>query len=184
MSDTKLGTLLEGNPSRDAVHVAIVPVTSNEVLHPGQHVGLEKGSTMVVTARTKKLLGIVDPFLTNRVMPGDRFYLMLYQQTVTGMTHVWKHPAFPDAPVPAPVDLKPTASPSELALRGFADEVGLDYEDLLQAARDYLKHGEYLCEGGRWEGQSMPPDFWDHFEEVTGQKVPAEERGHFFSCSC
>ncbi len=188
MSDTNLGTLLTGTPSRDAVHFAIAPVTTNEILHPGQHVGLVKDSTTEVTAKTKKTIGIVDPFLKTKVMPGDRFYLMLYQATVTGMKHVWTHASFPEAPVVEPVSPLNVAQTLALAsktwLQGFADEVGLHYIELLAAAKDYLDHGEYLNHGSRWEGQSVPPEFWDHYETVTQTKVSESQRGGFFSCSC
>ena len=48
----------------------------------------------------------------------------------------------------------------------------------------YLKCGDYMCEGGRWEGVSLPDEFWPAYEIVTGKKVPDGNRGSFFSCSC
>ncbi len=187
MSDTKLGILLEGATDRDAIHCAIAPVTTTEILHPGQHVGLVKGSTTVVTAQTKKLIGIVDPFLKTKVFPGDQFYLLLYQQTVTGMKHRWEHPAFVEAAPPVqlpPPAVDPKAMTAKIWLEGFADEVGLSYRELIEAAESYLSHDQYLIDGGRWEGQSTPPEFWDHYEIVTGTTVPESKRGGFFSCSC
>ncbi len=190
MSDTTLGTLFTDNPSRDAVHFAIAPVTTNEILHPGQHVGLVKDSTTEVTARTKKLVGIVDPFLKTKVMPGDRFWLMLYQATVTGMRHHWAHPSFPDAVVPTSVTPPPVVdkTPYEVSfarLNVIADDIGISYERLMGGAKDYLDHGEYLCDGGRWEGGGfLPGDFWEHYEVVAGRKVAESERGSFFTCSC
>ncbi len=101
MSDVpQLGKLVtETGARRDCVHVAIVPVTAACPLAPGQRGGFVKeGNTdLVGTARQDKPvepLGIVDPFLTEEVRPGERFYLFLFPGTITGMRHVWSHPSF------------------------------------------------------------------------------------------
>lgn len=91
MSDTKLGQLLDSTATRDAIHIAIAPVIAAHSLVPGAHVGLnEKGEALY----TASPIGIVDPFLAAMVKAGERFYLCLYQQTVTDLRHHWQHPAF------------------------------------------------------------------------------------------
>jgi hypothetical protein len=86
-----LGATPGEDARRDAVHVAVAPMVAAERLLPGQHVGLlEDGRAGVA----EELIGIVDPFLTEAVRPGQRFWLFLYPETITSLRHVWTHPAF------------------------------------------------------------------------------------------
>lgn len=94
----RLGQLIEdGDRRRDAIHIAVAPVTAAERLAPGQHVGLvQEGNTELVGSCDHNI-GIVDPFLAEGVEPGQRFWLFLYPGTITGLRHVWTHPAFATA---------------------------------------------------------------------------------------
>jgi hypothetical protein len=102
----RLGSLItDGDRRRDAVHVAVAPVTAAGRLVPGQHVGfIHAGNTEIVGASTSPI-GIVDPFLCEDVQQGQRFWLFMYPNTVTSLRHVWTHPAFaprvPAVTVPA-----------------------------------------------------------------------------------
>ncbi len=170
-----LGTIIDETQKRDAIHIAVLPIVATMKLYPGDDVGLVDGGA----ARTDKPLGIVDPFLKGPVQPGQHFWMLLYPRMVTSLRHVWSHPAFSDVD-----DVKRAPTDSEAFLDGVADSAGLSREELLAGAKDYLEHSEYLIEGGRWEGFSIPDDFWTHYEVVTGTKVPKNDRGNFFSCSC
>jgi hemin uptake protein HemP len=96
MDQPKLGTVPTESDGRDAVHVAIIPVRANELLQPGEHVGLRHDGLASVSAA--KDIGVVDPFRKTPVKPGERFWLCLYPQSITSLRHVWAHPDFTEEP--------------------------------------------------------------------------------------
>ena len=74
-----LGQLIvTGDRRRDAVHIAVAPVTATESLQPGQHVGLASPGDTDRVGPSDSPIGIVDPYLTDCVEPGERFWLFLY----------------------------------------------------------------------------------------------------------
>ena len=94
----QLGRLIENDDRRrDAIHIAVAPVTAAERLTPGQHVGLIEEGNVELVGPGDKNIGVVDPFLATAVEPGQRFWLLLYPGTVTGLRHVWTHPVFTKA---------------------------------------------------------------------------------------
>jgi hypothetical protein len=79
-SETKLGQLAGRDAGRDAVHVAVMAMLATRAMAPGKWL----------------TNGIVDPFLTADVQPGEWFWLALYPGTVTSLRHVWTAPGFPE----------------------------------------------------------------------------------------
>ena len=94
-SAPRLGRLIDdGDRRRDALHVAVAAVTAAVPLSPGQHVGLVREADVESVGPCEHNIGIVDPYLTEEIAPGQRFWLLLYPDTITGLRHVWTHPAF------------------------------------------------------------------------------------------
>lgn len=177
MEQLKLGQLIGPEQQRDAIHIAVAPVTSKEYLRPGMFIRLAQGSSdTVISTLAEKAHGIVDPFLLLPVQPGERFWMFMLPNTITSLRHEWCHPAFGPA--------KPDVSQSEAFLRDVADDVGLSYDRLLDAAREWIHEGDRLTGGSEMEGESTPEDFWRHYQNVTGEVVPEEKIGNFFSCAC
>ena len=91
----RLGQLIEdGDRRRDAIHIAVAPVTAADRPAPGQHVGLVEEGDLERVDPCDRPIGVVDPFLAAEVESGQRFWLFLYPGTITGLRHVWSHPAF------------------------------------------------------------------------------------------
>ena len=185
-----LGTLLSADPGRDAIHLATYAVEAGEKLFPGQHIGIEGGKA---TAKTTKLLGIVDPFLPAGVNPGQMFWLVLYPRTITSLRHVWDHPAFsPTAILP----VSPTSavendgkSYSEEWMRRWANQhMSEDYygndgrlsPDAAYAGAIEAGHEHHI---GPYEDarDHINDEWWDHWEAITGK---IGKRGEYFSCAC
>ena len=194
-----IGKILTRETERDAIHIAVFPATAGHELEPGQHVGLKDGRATGL----KPLLGIVDPFLKGTVPAGAHFWLFLYPNTVTGMRHHWSLAAFDGHPG------QPVASTSieasEKWLRDFIASADCPSYEVVMAAAvgEHKKNadpsndpdgypnyynsqndGEYLHFGGRDAHGDIPPEFWDHVEVVSGQKIPSGWRARHFSCSC
>ncbi len=182
-NDLGLGKIITGDAGRDAVHIAVAPVVSDQTVYPGQRIGfIEGGNGKVARLQPELTIGIVDPFLTGCVLPGNRFWMYLYPGTITSLRHEWTHPAF-DAPR-AIQPISEIQAESKDWIQGFAKRVGLSYDDLIQAAKEWIELGEYINRGSLLSGERVPEEFWDHYEIVTGEVVPEEKQGSFFSFSC
>lgn len=167
MSDIKLGELITGDAQRDAIHIAIAPVEADEPLLAGERVGLLPSGKASTSA--EKLIGIVDPFLRQRIKAGDRFWLCLYQNTVTGMRHHWAHPEFRELAQTI------SATDAEKTVREFCEQYGVDYDDLLSEF-GYAEYFTVLNYSGPFDNE----------EEVKRClcALTGKSKDFFFSCSC
>jgi hypothetical protein len=179
VADIKVGMILDETSKRDAIHIAIAPVVAAHILVPGERVGFVSREEGTV-GRIPPTIGIVDPFLTEAVMPGQRFFVFLQPQTITSLRHEWTHPAFDDVapPVEQPIDLRSAAFGW---LDNFARREGMTVHELLAMMADAVRDG-YIGETSRWNGVEFDDEFWDNYERATGTKVA--KRHQYFSCSC
>jgi len=190
----ELGQLITTPQERDAIHIAVAPVIAHETLAAGDHVGFVAGSTEQVAKRGTTPIGVVDPFLTQYVAPGERFWLFLYPYTISSLRHDWTHPAFERSePVPVATPADPKAE-SEAWLRKFAAECGVGYDWLMESALEKATRGGY----GLNSHHDMPDvaftksaEAWRHFAIVTGVAVDpewltgdADSSEAMFYCGC
>lgn len=97
MSDIQLGTEPAYDAKRDAIHVAVAPLRASDPLKAGDRVWVSDGRAFKETAAMKAhTVGIVDPFLTVPIYPGDKIWVVLFPGTAKGLRHAWSHPDFPD----------------------------------------------------------------------------------------
>lgn len=184
-----IGTIPPADAGRDAIHVAVIPVVAAEALAAGQAVSLTsdgRGSGRGTP------VGVVDPFFKGLIRKGQRFWLFLPPGSITSLRHVWTHPCFaPETPNGEQAEGR-TLSPDQAAARKwleeFAPQFAMDYDQLMQAADDYLRGGEIITQydSEAWRSAFYDNDetFWRNYEIVTGKRVDEDSRGSFFSCSC
>lgn len=181
-----LGTILDGEAKRDAIHIAVAPVVAQETLWPGENVGAD-GTT------NSTLVGIVDPFLKDRVKKGERFWLFIYPKKIDSLRHVWTHPEFADESTLSEADELKVAQvidnldgSSRKWIEEFADKLGRSYDQLMKDAEVWLTTGEYIQDNSESYKSYYDEfeEFWERYEKITGKKVLDGEKESFFTCSC
>lgn len=177
-----LGTIIDENQKRDAIHLAVMPVLAGEDLLPGEHISISKGKAF--REIEGQGIGIVDPFLTHRIELNQHFWCVIYPRKITSLRHVWSHPAFDEEVVALPQKKITYEDISKKWIEDYAASIGLGYSTLMDGAKNYLDYDDYLSLGGLLEGESVPAEFWTHYAVVTGKDIPSNKRHSFFSCSC
>lgn len=177
----KLGSVIKQPQSRDAVHVAVVPMEAAVALKPGQHVGTDGHGRI---AASEPHIGVVDPFLRGSVKAGEKCWLFLYPGSITSLRHEWTHPAIP-------TEAMSVKDAAEKWMRAWAMEhVSKDYygeteggkrsEDEAYAFAIQAGHDNHI---GPYESASdhIGSEWWRNWETITGVSGDHET---YFSCSC
>lgn len=179
--EVKLGELISGPESRDAIHIAVAPVVAGETLKPGEHVGIVDGKAI---GSARPCLGIVDPFLQDDVHEGDHFWLCLYPRTITSLRHDWSHPQFA------------TEDPCDpwVAVRLVAAKLDVGVDTLMKLADGYSEAAIGCCcwwpeNYGEASNRSYSIDwakeFWPHWKAIRGERAAtAHDHGDPFECNC
>jgi hypothetical protein len=172
MSEINIGQLItEDYPQKDAIHIAVAPVTAGEKLNPGDHIGFLEGGTV---GEVENPIGIVDPFLKIPVKPDQRFWIFLYPKSTKNLRHDWEHPAFG-----LNGEIKTEEmSASEMWIRSIAMQHHITYEQLIQIGKDFQagKDSDFYFHDIDLSGK-----FWEHFESVTKTKV---DHDVYVPCAC
>lgn len=177
-----LGHIITSEQQRDAIHVAIAPVTVAMRVNPGEHVGI--GSDGKATYGAPHV-GVIDPFLKDAVEKGERCWMFLYPGSITSLRHEWTHPAFEAANA----GNDPMAD-SKAWVKNYAETHCPYYREIHKedAYEGFMKHvnsGEIFYYGSDLHGfgeLEEPDELFLHLSRILGRPV----NGHSFkySCSC
>ncbi len=183
-----LGTIIDANQKRDAIHLAVEPVIAHATMAAGQHVTVRDG--MAYPATVGQGLGIVDPFLTNGVRAGERFWFIMYPRMVHSLRHVWTHPAFADE-VGTAATTKDDKAVSKAWLVQYAKRVNPYLADdggdtAYTTLMDDIERGELTYHGIDMHSRNDLLDADDlqyHASVVLGRPVRWDDF-NYFSCTC
>lgn len=112
---------------KDAVHVAIVSCVAGKAIEPGARVILNNDGQAVPS---EKGFGVADPFV-GMIARGQNFWVMMDPDSVVTVSHSWEH-SVPFTATPAPVK-------RNSLLVGYANSIGVTYDQLIQACSSYVK---------------------------------------------
>lgn len=187
MADTlnHLGAIIGPEHLRDAVHIAVAPVQAATDLWPGDHVRVTEGVTASPAgAGNKEAVGIIDPYLTKPVKPGEWCWVFLYPQTITSLHHLWSHRAFPQTAPPPLVAETEKVTQAKAWIVTFADSINQDYDSLMEAANLWVDVEEYTYDNSESYKNIPYQDwemFWAYYTTITG-KAGGQEAP--FTCTC
>jgi hypothetical protein len=194
-----LGTIIDINKEkRDAIHLGVEPIVAGMILQRGAHIGIgPNGKAYDANYMPElKAVGIVDPFLRDKVKKGEAFWLIVYPRQITSLRHVWEHPDFKDSKETTYVVVSPEQAFKAKLMIGDPEcvKANQDMEDeasrLNTSVEELLAHAnqweqgssEYWTQGGDFEGEYLTQQFWDAWAVMYGRE-PKERTSHF-SCSC
>lgn len=140
---------------------------------PGEHVGIVRDG---VAGKCEPFVGIADPFLKENVKEGQKFWLVLYPKTVTGIRHHWKHPLFQDNPE--------DEKDSREWITAFAERWDYSFDKFMAGAREYIEKASELDDN--WKQLEVPDEewaaFWEHFHTLTGLSIGDREKEFVICC--
>lgn len=155
---------------KDAIHVAIVAVRAGSLITPGQRCGLNEHREAVPN---EKGVGVADPFLKDNITIGQSFWLLLSQDQVPNVQHVWEHPAIDFTP--------PTREVVKNRwLQQHAEKLGVTYEQLMEACAYVVEHDKAAPYAGTKVGEDLA-DALDSIDRYDIFSNWSEESGYEFT---
>ncbi len=174
-----LGKVPHNLGDKDAIHVAIVAVRAAQLITPGQKCSLNKDREAVPD--NKNGIGVADPFVKSNIKRGQEFWLLLNQDEVPNVKHVWEHPN---------VDFSPPIKNKSMnqCIKDYAEQIGCDYDDLIDICTEIVDSSRInyaIFDGNEF---SLSPDYpdgdyseiedlwdlWSEWAEETGYEFENE----------
>lgn len=172
---------------RDALHIAVIVAKVREPVWPGDHVGIKNiGGTYYVSCSIRPHVGVVNPFEKDKIYD-DTCLLLLYPGTIKSLRHEWEHDAFSDnEKCKFSTEIK-WENIHEKWITEWAESYGMSFAEVVGYGKRYVEFDDYVNHGPRFEAESVPDEFWTHYNEldgIKGTKYENNEGGSFFTCSC
>lgn len=190
-----LGSLIGPGEKRDAIHIAVFPVVAAERLARGEHVSLNADGE-AEWEPVNEGLGIVDPFLTETVKKGERFWLLVYPRQISSLRHVWEHPKFPASRETGAATttireiVEDEKEKSRLWLETWIATADCpDFHTTIGAMLQQRDGSSWESDYVHFDGQDahgqIPPEAWHHLAIYAGITYEAgTDRPKYFTCSC
>jgi hypothetical protein len=152
--------------SKDAIHTAIVAVRAATSMEPGTRCKINKYNE---AEPDSKGVGVADPFLKNTIIRGRPFWLLLAQDEVPNVRHVWEHPT---------VDFSPPTRDVELnySIKSAAELFGVTYDEVMKAANSLVYKEKSLPYTGKMTEEQFEEacdnfDRWDFWSEWASETL-------------
>lgn len=174
-----IGKLIQESTKRDAIHIAVFPVVAALTLQPGARVGLdEEGKANNMTGND---IGIIDPFLTKPVRRGERCFMFMLPNTITGLRHEWTHPALDAA--------EAERQSARETLMEYGSRESLSFEEVLSGLNYGYENGGEVCFPSDINysiKEEEAPDVWRAYCLYTGKPMPSSQTisATRFRCAC
>lgn len=152
---------------KDAIHTAIVSVRAAQTIEPGQKCLMNNFNEAEPSA---KGIGVADPFRKTNIARGENFWLILNQDEIPNVQHVWNHPTV-DFSAPTREVVYPKY------LQEDADTLGVTYHQLMEAATHvvetyrsaiYPSNGKLKTQEELDEAYIDNYEFWSEWSGETG----------------
>lgn len=150
---------------KDAVHVGIVAVRAGQPIAPGQRCTLNEYREAIPSESGE---GVADPF-GGRISTGQAFWLLMCQDQLPNVQHVWDHPTMDFSP-PSRETVK------NRYLVDYAEGLGVTYEQLLAACAYVVENEEPAAYPGTKTGEEFEKalngvddyDLWYEWSNESG----------------
>jgi hypothetical protein len=158
--------------AKDAIHTAIVAVRAGSPIQPGQRCGPNEHREFVPNAKGP---GVADPFRKGVIARGKPFWLLLCQDEIPNVQHVWEHPKVDFSPP----DREPVKNRT---LEEAAKTFGVTYEQVMEAASFVVDEGDPATYPGSLTPHELDAalddfgkyDFWSEWADEVMHEFPQE----------
>jgi hypothetical protein len=152
--------------TKDAIHTAIVSVRAAKIIQPGERCGINEFGEAEPTGA--KWVGVADPF-RDSIARGESFWLLLNQDAVPNVQHVWEHPEIEFGPPKREVVLNKYIEP-------YSKTLGVTYSQLMDACAEMVKHDRKVSYCGTLTAEQLESaqyefdwhDLWYEWKNETG----------------